>query len=386
MTYGELARGGGRVDDDRRCRVDAQAAAELTLVGTPQNRVDALDIVTGRKQFAMDLDVPDALPTMVCRPPTINGTVGRSPTSPPSARCPASPTSSSSPPASRCARETFGQCIDAVHALDVTWGPGTDDGKSDDDVLAELRAAELPMAVPPLPLLTQDDRRRFTFALRQQQPAGDRTARSPTCAPDRAEIWSSLKSPIVAQQRIAARARPAPGAGHVPRRSQGGGSFGRHLFFDAALEAAVISQKMGKPVKLMWHRTDDFRQGRMHPMSTSRVRASYLGGQRAHLRAAAHERVHRLRARPRRADHRDAGDTCLGGNLGFAETIFELSQIVPYNFGVTTQLLNEIDVGFNTGSMRNIYSPNVTTAPGARGRPARQGDGQGPATGSAASS
>ena len=34
------------------------------------------DAVTGRKKFAMDLDVPDAKPTMVCRPPTINGKVG----------------------------------------------------------------------------------------------------------------------------------------------------------------------------------------------------------------------------------------------------------------------------------------------------------------------
>ena len=60
--------------------------------------------------------------------------------------------------------------------------------------------------------------------------------------------------------------------------TEGGGSFGRHLFADAAFEAAAISQKLGKPVKLMWHRTDSFRQGRVHPMTTSRVRATYLGG------------------------------------------------------------------------------------------------------------
>jgi isoquinoline 1-oxidoreductase beta subunit len=50
------------------------------------------------------------------------------------------------------------------------------------------------------------------------------------------------------------------------------------------------------------------------------------------------------------------------GNLSFAETIFELTQNVPYNFGATDQVLNEVDMGFNTGSMRNIYSPDVTTA------------------------
>src|SRR6185436_4381589 len=95
---------------------------------------------------------------------------------------------------------------------------------------------------------------------------------------DRAEIWSSLKTPIVAQQEIAA-ALGLPANRVTCHVTQGGGSFGRHLFFDAALEAALISKKAGRPVKLMWHRTDDCRQGRMHPMSTSRVRASYLGDQ-----------------------------------------------------------------------------------------------------------
>lgn len=50
------------------------------------------------------------------------------------------------------------------------------------------------------------------------------------------------------------------------------------------------------------------------------------------------------------------------GNLTFAESIFELTQVNPYNFGVSTRLLNEVDMRFNTGSMRNVYSPNVATA------------------------
>ena len=50
------------------------------------------------------------------------------------------------------------------------------------------------------------------------------------------------------------------------------------------------------------------------------------------------------------------------GRLGFSQTVFELSQNVPYDVGVVDLLLNETNDGFNTGSMRNIYSPNVTTA------------------------
>jgi isoquinoline 1-oxidoreductase beta subunit len=50
------------------------------------------------------------------------------------------------------------------------------------------------------------------------------------------------------------------------------------------------------------------------------------------------------------------------GNLGDSELIFTLSQQVGYNFGVTTQGLDEIDGNFNTSSVRNIYSPDVRCA------------------------
>jgi isoquinoline 1-oxidoreductase beta subunit len=48
--------------------------------------------------------------------------------------------------------------------------------------------------------------------------------------------------------------------------------------------------------------------------------------------------------------------------LAYSQGVFNLSQTVPYNFGVLDLALNEVDMGFNTGSMRNIYSPNVVTA------------------------
>ena len=156
----------------------------MALVGTPQRRIDALDIVTGRKKFAMDLDVPGALPTMVCRPPTINGTV-RSVRNLAQVQAMPGITDVAIIPHRTVAGgvavrgETFGQCIDAVDALEVVWGPGSVDGKSDADVLADLKNAELPLT-PALPL-GKTIEQTFTFHFR---PAirSRRTARSPTCA------------------------------------------------------------------------------------------------------------------------------------------------------------------------------------------------------------
>ena len=50
---------------------------------------------------------------------------------------------------------TFGQCIDAVRAMDVEWNPGTVEGESDETILAKVRKAELPLAVPKVPVLAK---------------------------------------------------------------------------------------------------------------------------------------------------------------------------------------------------------------------------------------
>ncbi|MEU6260562.1 molybdopterin cofactor-binding domain-containing protein [Streptomyces sp. NPDC047043] len=356
LTYGELAERAAGVTTSQ-VSVTLKDASEFKVIGTAQRRVDALAAVTGRKTFAMDLHVPGALPAMVCRPPTINGTV-RSVDNLAEARAMPGITDVVRISTGVAVRgRTFGQCIDAVRALQVTWGPGTAEGASDDTVHAELRKAELPL--PALDLLTKSVDARFTFHF------ASNSALETNCAvadvrEDSAEIWASLKSPITAQEQIALTLG-LPTAAVKVHVTEGGGSFGRKLFHDGAAEAAEISKAMGKPVRLMWHRTDDFRQGRTHPMSISRVRATYALGQvltydQRHTSVATdfgHGVGEIITAEAARLPV---------GDLTFSETIFALTQQTPYNFGVVTQLLSEVDKGFNTGSMRNIYSPNVRCA------------------------
>ncbi|MFD7015799.1 molybdopterin cofactor-binding domain-containing protein [Streptomyces sp. NPDC059928] len=357
-TYGELAaKAASRTT--LQLAVALKKPAQFGVIGTPRGRIDALAAVTGRKQFAMDVQVADALPTMVCRPPTINGTVRSVDNRADVLAMPGITHVVTVPTGVAVRGRTFGQCIDAVRALRMSWGPGTADEASDATVLKELRNAELPLVIPALDPLVKSVDARFTFHF------ASNSALEPNCAiadvrSDRAEIWGSLKTPIVAQERIALKLGLPLSAVKV-HVTEGGGSFGRKLFFDAAIEAAQISQAMGKPVKLMWHRTDDFRQGRTHPMSISRVRATYALGE-----VLSYEQRHTSVAT-------DFGHglgeiiTSMAaklpvGDLAFSETIFELTQQSPYHFGATTQLLGEVDKGFNTGSMRNIYSPNVRCA------------------------
>ena len=363
-TFGSLS-AKAAVSSTTTANAQLKPQSQLKLVGTPQKRIDALDIVTGRKRFAMELNVPNALPTMVCRPPTINGSarsvrnlaqVKAMPGITDVALIPHTPFVAGGV-AVRGA--TFGQCIDAIRALDVDWGAGSAEGKSDASVLADLKNAELPVP-PPVNLLAKTLDQRFTFYFRPGDPLETNCAVADV-RPGSAEVWSSLKTPIWAQEQLALNLGIPLDKVKV-HVAQGGGSFGRHLLADAAFEAAAISQKLGKPVKLMWHRTDNFRQGRVHPMVTSRVRAMYLGGnvltfdQRNTSVATdwSHGFGELLSA---------TGATLPTTNLGYAELIFSLTANVPYNFGVVTQLLNEIYAynTFNTSAVRNVYSPEVTT-------------------------
>jgi isoquinoline 1-oxidoreductase beta subunit len=363
-SYAALARPAA-VRRSREVIAQLKPLAGAKIVGTRTRRIDALDAVTGRKQFAMDLNVPHALPTMVCRPPTINGNALAISNE---AKVKAMdgvtdiaiiPHTQWVPGGVAVRAETFGQCIDAIRALEVRWSAGTAAGKSDATVLQDLINNELPMT----PALGQALDQRFTFHFRPGDPLETNCAIADVRS-DSAEIWSAMKSPIYFQETVASEVLGLPVSAVTAHVTQGGGSFGRHLFADAAFEAAAISKAMGKPVKLMWHRTDNFRQGRVHPMCTSRVRLTYVGNN-----VVAYDQRHTSVATDFTHGLGEIlsatlGDLPEGDFLGYSQAVFTLTANCPYNFGLATQLLNEVyhppGSVFNTSSVRNIYSPEVT--------------------------
>ncbi|AKU16654.1 molybdopterin cofactor-binding domain-containing protein [Luteipulveratus mongoliensis] len=360
VTYGELAEAAAS-KVVKKVEVELKPRSEFSVIGKPVKRLDARDIVTGKKKFVTDLDIPGALPTMLCRAPGLNG-------SPKAVRnlrvvlaMPGVTDVTMIDTGVAVRAETFGQCIDAIRALDVDWGSGKVEGEDDASMLAHLRKAELPLVVPKVPILAGQVEASFEFMFRSS------AALEPNCAiadvrPDKATIWAGLKAPIVAQGHVA-EAVGLPLTSVTVNVVTGGGSFGHKLFDDAAVEAAKVSKAMAKPVKLMWHRADEPRQGRMHPMATSRIRATYLAGQvltfeQRHTSVAtdfSHGFGEMIIATAAKLPPGAVG-------LGLSETIFTLTQELPYNFGVVTQLLSETDQRFNTGSMRAIYSPDVACA------------------------
>ena len=71
-----------------------------------------------------------------------------------------------------------------------------------------------------------------------------------------AEVWTSSQTPSAVDQLL-------PGLLSLPAEAvtihsvRGGGGFGRRLSNEYVYEAALISQRVGLPVKVQWSREDD---------------------------------------------------------------------------------------------------------------------------------
>lgn len=354
LGYRELAKAAAASKTERLStrQLNLKPEAEHTLVGTPTSRIDARAIVTGQKQFTLDIDVPGAKPAMVRRPPTLNGTVAAVNNETAVRAMPGVIDVVVIPTGVAVVAQTFGQAQDGTDALDVTWNKGTIDGFSDDDIRRELRAATLPLVVPPL--LTKHIDAEFDFAFVSHAPLETNSAVADV-RPDQATIWSGLKTPIIALETIA-KELGLPQDKVTVHVTQAGGSFGRRLFFDGALEAARISQRSRRPVKLMWSRVDDMRHGRMRPASFHRIRATYALGNVLTFE-------HRVSAVETDVRHglgeiltATAAHLPVAGNETIAQTLFLTTVKSPYNFGVTTQLLTEVPLRMPTASWRSVYS------------------------------
>jgi isoquinoline 1-oxidoreductase beta subunit len=84
----------------------------------------------------------------------------------------------------------------------------------------------------------------------------------------RAEVWAPTQNPAAAQKLVAAVLN-VPLENVTVHVTRSGGGFGRRLDPDPVAESAMIAQRAGVPIKLVWNRTDDiqhdhYRSGGFH--------------------------------------------------------------------------------------------------------------------------
>lgn len=348
-TFGSLTAAAARIHRPA-VSTDPKPASRHRVIGRPTSRIDARDIVTGRAKYTGDLTVAGAKPTVVARPPTLGGKV-RSLDDRAARALPGVHAVVRIEGGVAVVADTFHHAFKARDALRITWSPGPLAALSDADVRARLRAAVPPLGTPLLG--TRQVGGEFEFAFVGHAPMEVLTAVADV-REHSAEIWFSSQTPMDARDTIASvTGLPASKVRvHVLR---GGGSFGRRLTYDAAVEAALVSKAARRPVKLMWSRADDMRHGRMRPASHHRIRASHAGGRVVaftHMTASVSE------------SYEKPGATAQGGvtTTGARAAGPLPSDSGLYNFGRVSGDSGSVGLAMPLGAWRSVDSGTMRTA------------------------
>ncbi|WP_414827781.1 molybdopterin cofactor-binding domain-containing protein [Alteromonas sp. H39] len=90
---------------------------------------------------------------------------------------------------------------------------------------------------------------------------------------DSAEIWACTQTPQSTRSNVAAALKMPEDKVTVNVTLLGGG-FGRKSKPDFSVEAALLAQQAGKPVKVIWRREDDIQHGYYHSVSAQHIQAT----------------------------------------------------------------------------------------------------------------
>jgi isoquinoline 1-oxidoreductase beta subunit len=90
---------------------------------------------------------------------------------------------------------------------------------------------------------------------------------------DHITVWAPTQNPSMLAETLATVMGVASDTVTV-NVLRSGGAFGRRYYADFAIDAALLSRRVGRPVKVVWPREDDVRHGYFRPASVQRVRAA----------------------------------------------------------------------------------------------------------------
>ncbi|MCB9689740.1 MAG: xanthine dehydrogenase family protein molybdopterin-binding subunit [Alphaproteobacteria bacterium] len=172
----------------------------------------------------------------------------------------------------------------AAERLRVTWSQSPHDGASWTQDLAAMREA---VARPGTARRTRGDAEGALGSAAKRLDATyvvphlAHAALEPPCAvarrtEDGCEVWASTQTPQAARSMVAEvlGLDEAKVTVHVPFL---GAAFGRKSKPDFAVEAALLADRVRRPVRVQWLREDAMRQGYVHACSVQRLEAGLDG-------------------------------------------------------------------------------------------------------------
>lgn len=284
ITYGAVATAANAVPVP--ADVPLKDPKDWTIAGKPLKRLDTLDKLNGSLVYGMDIRMPGMLVAIPKACPVQGGKVKSFDAAAVSGMRGVKHVLKVDDETVAVVADTFWRAKTALDALPIQWDEGPNakvssatiaatlrEGLSAPDAFVGHKAGDAKAALGKASRVIEAD---YGFPYQNHAPMEVLSATVRWTA-DRCEAWAPTQSPEAAHATLATAAGLSPEKCEV-NVMRIGGSFGRRLATDYLRIATLIAKQVpGVPVKMMWTREEDMLQGRFHPVTQARFRATLDG-------------------------------------------------------------------------------------------------------------
>ena len=291
LGYGELAALAAKVPVPKKEELKLKTPQEWRYIGKPAPGTDVADICSGKPLFGMDVQVDGMLYAAIAHPPVLGGkvksvddsatlkvigvkkTIPIDPFTPPHAFQPLGGVAV-------IADNTFA-AFKGRNRLKIEWDNGSHAAYTSAEYKKQLQetARQAGKVIHTL----GDPDAEFAkggkiFEAEYFAPHLAHASMEPPVAvadvqADKVTVWSPTQNPQGVQEQVA-KALGMKKENVTCHVTFLGGGFGRKSKPDYAVEAAVLSKKTGKPVKVVWSREDDIKFDYFHSVAAMYIKAA----------------------------------------------------------------------------------------------------------------
>ncbi|HTD90402.1 MAG TPA: molybdopterin cofactor-binding domain-containing protein, partial [Burkholderiales bacterium] len=278
-TYGKVAEAAARITPPKD--VPLKDPKDWKLIGKPVKRLDTMDKLTGKQVYGFDLKLPGMLNAAIMECPVFGGKIKSFDAAKVSSRKGVKKVVQVGDTAVAVIADTWWQAKTALDALPIVWDEGPN-AKVSSASIAEMLKAGLDAEQAFVGNQTGDAKAALSGAAKKVEavyayPFLNHAPMEPMNAtarytPDKCEVWVPTQNGEAAfAATLAASGLPADKC-EVYKLLLGGGFGRRGAFHDYVAQAVRIAKEMpGVPVKLLWSREEDMRQGRFHPITQCKL-------------------------------------------------------------------------------------------------------------------
>jgi len=282
-TYGKVAEAAAKLEPPKDVKL--KDSKDWKIAGKSMKRLDTLDKVTGKQVYGFDLKLPGMLNAAIMESPVFGGKVKSFDAAKVSGMKGVKKVLQVGDTAVAVVADTWWHAKTALEALPIVWDEGPN-AKVSSASIAEILKAGLDAEQAFVGNQSGDAKAALAGAAKKIEAVYSYPYQNHVCmepmnatarfTPDKCEVWVPTQdgeSSFAAL--LSASGLPADKC-EVYKINLGGGFGRRGAFQDYVTQAVRIAKEMpGTPVKLLWSREEDMRQGRFHPVMQCKLTGAF---------------------------------------------------------------------------------------------------------------